>query len=107
MLLTLATIGFMGVFSFVLARAMKKLRPIFRKRGEITAEVTSAEQLSDKQVAEKYTFALRPGANGRHYQGPLYRMPFLSTFGFPMASVASGAKSAASLPSVSSLTTKS
>lgn len=46
--------------------------------------------LNDHLVQDKYTFALRPGANGSHYQGPLYRMPFLTTFGFTMGSVASG-----------------
>ena len=54
--LTLATIGFMGVFSFVLARAMNKLRPIFRKRGEITAEVTGrlGETLGGVRLIKTY-----------------------------------------------------
>ena len=54
--LTLATIAFMGLFSFVLARAMKKLRPIFRKRGEITAEVTGrlGESLGGVRLIKTY-----------------------------------------------------
>jgi subfamily B ATP-binding cassette protein MsbA len=59
--LTLATIGFMGVFSFVLARAMNKLRPIFRKRGEITAEVTGrlGESLGGVRLIKTYVAEAR------------------------------------------------
>jgi subfamily B ATP-binding cassette protein MsbA len=39
-LLTLATLGFLIVFAVSMAIAFKKLRPVFRKRGEINAEVT-------------------------------------------------------------------
>jgi ABC-type multidrug transport system fused ATPase/permease subunit len=54
--LTLATLGFMGLFSFVLARAMKRLRPVFRKRGEITAEVTGrlGETLGGVRLVKTY-----------------------------------------------------
>ena len=38
--LTLATLGFLIVFGVSMAVAFKKLRPVFRKRGEINAEVT-------------------------------------------------------------------
>ncbi|HEY0303810.1 MAG TPA: ABC transporter ATP-binding protein [Longimicrobiales bacterium] len=54
--LTLATIGFMAVFAIVLSQAMKKLRPIFRKRGEITAEVTGrlGETLGGVRLVKTY-----------------------------------------------------
>ena len=54
--LTLATIGFMAVFAFVLSAAMKRLRPIFRKRGEITAEVTGrlGETLGGVRLVKTY-----------------------------------------------------
>jgi ABC-type multidrug transport system fused ATPase/permease subunit len=54
--LTVATIGFMAVFAFVLSAAMKKLRPIFRKRGEITAEVTGrlGETLGGVRLVKTY-----------------------------------------------------
>ncbi len=38
--LTLGTVGLLLIFAGALAIAFKKLRPIFRKRGEINAEVT-------------------------------------------------------------------
>jgi ABC-type multidrug transport system fused ATPase/permease subunit len=46
----------MGLFSFVLARAMKRLRPVFRKRGEITAEVTGrlGETLGGVRLVKTY-----------------------------------------------------
>jgi ABC-type multidrug transport system fused ATPase/permease subunit len=54
--LTVATIGFMAVFAFVLSAAMKKLRPIFRKRGEITADVTGrlGETLGGVRLVKTY-----------------------------------------------------
>lgn len=54
--LTLATIGFMAGFALILAQAMKKLRPIFRKRGEITAEVTGrlGETLGGVRLVKTY-----------------------------------------------------
>ncbi|HEY0809010.1 MAG TPA: ABC transporter ATP-binding protein, partial [Longimicrobiales bacterium] len=54
--LTVATIGFMAVFAFVLSAAMKRLRPIFRKRGEITAEVTGrlGETLGGVRLVKTY-----------------------------------------------------
>lgn len=38
--LTLISLGFLPVFGFVLSRAFGKIRPIFRERGRIRAEVT-------------------------------------------------------------------
>jgi ABC-type multidrug transport system fused ATPase/permease subunit len=38
--LTLATLGFLVLFGVSMSVAFKKLRPVFRKRGEINAEVT-------------------------------------------------------------------
>ncbi len=54
--LTVMTIGFMALFSFVLSRAMNKLRPIFRKRGEITADVTGrlGETLGGVRLVKTY-----------------------------------------------------
>ncbi|HEX6609900.1 MAG TPA: ABC transporter ATP-binding protein [Hyphomicrobiaceae bacterium] len=54
--LTVATIGFMSVFAFVLSAAMKRLRPVFRKRGEITAEVTGrlGEALGGVRLVKTY-----------------------------------------------------
>ncbi len=54
--LTLATTAFMALFGFILSRAMKKLRPIFRQRGEITAEVTGrlGEALGGVRLVKTY-----------------------------------------------------
>jgi len=38
--MTLMAIGFMAVFALILGRAFSKIRPIFRERGRINAEVT-------------------------------------------------------------------
>ncbi len=38
--MTLGTVAFLGLFGAAMATAFSKLRPLFRKRGEITAEVT-------------------------------------------------------------------
>ena len=54
--LTVATIGFMALFSWILSRAMNKLRPIFRERGEITAQVTGrlGETLGGVRLVKTY-----------------------------------------------------
>lgn len=54
--LTVATIAFMSIFAFVLSAAMQRLRPIFRKRGEITAEVTGrlGETLGGVRLVKTY-----------------------------------------------------
>lgn len=54
--LTVATIGCMAVFAFVLSIAMKRLRPIFRQRGEITADVTGrlGETLGGVRLVKTY-----------------------------------------------------
>jgi ABC-type multidrug transport system fused ATPase/permease subunit len=59
--LTVATIGFMALFAIVLSQAMKKLRPIFRKRGEITAEVTGrlGETLGGVRLVKTYVAETR------------------------------------------------
>ncbi len=56
-LLTLATIVVLLIFGGVLAYAFKKLRPIFRERGEITAEVTGrlGESLGGIRIVKAYT----------------------------------------------------
>ncbi len=55
--LTLATIVVLLAFGAVLAYAFKKLRPIFRERGEITAEVTGrlGESLGGIRIVKAYT----------------------------------------------------
>ncbi|HEX6559980.1 MAG TPA: ABC transporter ATP-binding protein, partial [Longimicrobiales bacterium] len=54
--LTLATVVFLLIFALVISYAMSKLRPIFRKRGEITAEVTGrlAESLGGVRLVKTY-----------------------------------------------------
>ena len=54
--LTLATVVFLLLFAFVISTAMKRLRPIFRKRGEITADVTGrlAETLGGVRLVKTY-----------------------------------------------------
>ena len=41
-------------------------------------------------VPEKHALQLRSGTPNRHYAGPSYRLPFMTTFGHPMAAVALG-----------------
>jgi subfamily B ATP-binding cassette protein MsbA len=54
--LTLGTVGLLLVFAASMAIAFKKLRPIFRKRGEINAEVTGrlAEALGGVRLLKTY-----------------------------------------------------
>jgi len=54
--LTLGTLVLMGAFAATMAIAFNKLRPIFRKRGEITAEVTGrlAEALGGVRLLKTY-----------------------------------------------------
>ena len=54
--LTIATVVFLIVFAVVISVSMKRLRPIFRKRGEITAEVTGrlAESLGGVRLVKTY-----------------------------------------------------
>ncbi len=56
-LLTLATITVLLIFGGVLAYAFKVLRPIFRERGEITAQVTGrlGESLGGIRIVKAYT----------------------------------------------------
>ena len=55
--LTLATIVVLLIFGGALMYAFKKLRPIFRERGEITAEVTGrlGESLGGIRIVKAYT----------------------------------------------------
>ncbi|QYO62914.1 ABC transporter ATP-binding protein [Leptolyngbya sp. 7M] len=55
--LTLATLAVIAVFGGVLLYALKLLRPIFRERGEITAEVTGrlGESLGGIRIVKAYT----------------------------------------------------
>jgi subfamily B ATP-binding cassette protein MsbA len=54
--LTLSTVGLLLAFAAAMSIAFKKLRPIFRKRGEITAEVTGrlAEALGGVRLVKTY-----------------------------------------------------
>lgn len=55
--MTLITIGVLAVFGGVMAAAFQRLRPLFRKRGEIQAEVTGrlTESLGGIRVVKAYT----------------------------------------------------
>ena len=55
--LTLVTLVILGTFGFVMATAFKKLRPLFRERGEINAQVTGrlAESLGGVRIVKSYT----------------------------------------------------
>jgi subfamily B ATP-binding cassette protein MsbA len=55
--MTAITIVVIGAFGGVLAYAFKKLRPIFRERGEITAQVTGrlGESLGGIRIVKAYT----------------------------------------------------
>ncbi len=55
--LTFATLAVIAVFGGVLLYALKLLRPIFRERGEITAEVTGrlGESLGGIRIVKAYT----------------------------------------------------
>ena len=54
--LTLGTVGFLMLFLIVISQAMSRLRPIFRKRGEISADVTGrlAETLGGVRLVKTY-----------------------------------------------------
>src|SRR6185503_14757270 len=55
--LTLVTIVILGAFGGGMANAFKRLRPLFRERGEINAEVTGrlAESLGGVRIVKAYT----------------------------------------------------
>ena len=55
--LTLVTIVILGAFGGVMATAFKRLRPLFRERGQINAEVTGrlAESLGGVRIVKAYT----------------------------------------------------
>jgi subfamily B ATP-binding cassette protein MsbA len=55
--LTLVTIVILGAFGAVMATAFKRLRPLFRERGQINAEVTGrlAESLGGVRIVKSYT----------------------------------------------------
>jgi subfamily B ATP-binding cassette protein MsbA len=55
--LTAVTILVLGTFGAVMATAFKQLRPLFRERGQINAEVTGrlAETLSGVRIVKAYT----------------------------------------------------
>ena len=56
MLMTGLTVGFVVVFSFLMMQAFTKIRPIFRERGKINAEVTGrlTESLGGVRVVKGY-----------------------------------------------------
>ena len=55
--LTAVTMLVLGTFGFVMATAFKRLRPLFRERGQINAEVTGrlAETLGGVRIVKAYT----------------------------------------------------
>lgn len=55
-LMTSVTLGFLVLFSFFLRKAFKTIRPIFRERGQINAEVTGrlTESLGGVRVVKGY-----------------------------------------------------
>lgn len=55
--LTLVTLGVLVVFGAVMAFAFKRLRPVFRERGELNAQVTGrlAEALGGVRIVKVYT----------------------------------------------------
>jgi subfamily B ATP-binding cassette protein MsbA len=55
--LTAVTILVLGTFGFVMATAFKRLRPLFRERGQINAEVTGrlGETLGGVRIVKAYT----------------------------------------------------
>jgi ABC-type multidrug transport system fused ATPase/permease subunit len=55
--LTLVTIAVLGLFGGVMATAFGRLRPLFRERGQINAEVTGrlAESLGGVRIVKAYT----------------------------------------------------
>lgn len=55
--ITLITLAVLGVFGFVLSYAFKQLRPLFRDRGEIEAQVTGRlnEGLGGIRIVKAYT----------------------------------------------------
>jgi len=55
--LTLVTIVILGAFGGVMTTAFKRLRPLFRERGQINAEVTGrlAESLGGVRIVKSYT----------------------------------------------------
>ncbi|MDQ6612461.1 MAG: ABC transporter ATP-binding protein/permease [Gemmatimonadota bacterium] len=55
--LTLGTVVFLAIFGTVMAKAFAKLRPLFRERGAITAEVTGrlAETIGGIRLVKVYT----------------------------------------------------
>jgi ABC-type multidrug transport system fused ATPase/permease subunit len=55
--LTLVTLVTLAIFGVVMALAFKRIRPLFRKRGEINAQITGrlAESLGGVRVVKAYT----------------------------------------------------
>jgi ABC-type multidrug transport system fused ATPase/permease subunit len=55
--LTLVTVVIIGAFGGVITRAFNRLRPLFRERGEINAQVTGrlAESLGGVRIVKSYT----------------------------------------------------
>ncbi len=59
--LTLATLGLLLIFAVAMSVAFKRLRPVFRQRGEITAEITGrlAEALGGSRLVKVYVAEAR------------------------------------------------
>ena len=70
-LLTLYTVAVLAVFGFAMSTAFKKLRPLFRERGKINADVTGrlGETLGGIRIVKAYTSERREDrvfAKGAH-----------------------------------------
>ena len=78
--MTIVTAAAVGSFAFVLSKAFTKIRPMFRERGKINAEVTGrlTESLGGVRVVKGYhaeereaeVFGGRPAAAGQRVQVP-------------------------------------
>jgi ABC-type multidrug transport system fused ATPase/permease subunit len=91
--LTLVTLVVLLGFGVIMAGAFKKLRPIFRERGKINAEVTGrlAESLSGVRVVKSYTAEKREQIVFTHGVHRLFRNVAKSVTGVSATSSASTA----------------
>jgi subfamily B ATP-binding cassette protein MsbA len=73
--LTLANLVFLALFGAAMARAFKRLRPLFRTRNEITAEVTGrlAESVGGIRIVKVYVAEDRESATFRAGTDRLFR----------------------------------
>jgi subfamily B ATP-binding cassette protein MsbA len=89
--LTLVTLAVLSCFGGVMATAFKKLRPLFRERGKINAEVTGrlTESLGGVRVVKSYTAEKREQIVFTHGVHRLFRNVAKSITGVSATSAAS------------------